>query len=903
MTDFKLPDLPSDEELGITDEDREAQPEADAPELSEEERRALGLGEAPPAPPSGGAPPKAKKTKKKPPEAPGPRSRWRGPVTLAVLVAAAWATSSRRTVPSPAAANAPDTAFSSARAMSMDVEIARTAHPTGSPAHERVRQFVVGRLRDVGLDPQIETTTAMIGRETRVRAATVRNVVARMPGTASTGAVLLVAHYDGAGISLAAGDDGAGVVAVLEAVRALRAGPPLKNDVIVLISDAEEEGLLGAQAFVDEHPWMADVQVVLNFEMRGGGGPSIMFETGNDNGWIVRAMQDAGIRPWTNALFYEVYKRLPNDTDFTRFRNAGKQGLNFAGISRASVYHQTYDEPSNLSEALLQHHGDNLLGMARWLGNATLTQVDAPDVTYFTLPWFGVMAYSGAFVLPVAAWMLLLAVLVLLAVLRFGGRWPGLLVGLGLGVVSAGLTGAVGWGLMRWLPRFHPEYGALVGSAFHHEGWYTLALVGSGLLIVTVSFGLARRWVAAPTLAWGALLLPLAGALYLSFRMPSAAANLQWPVVAAYLGAAVLLMGGSRTAMFSWIVALAMAIPVMVFLTPAVELLWLGLSFRAAPVLGVLVAVGLILLLPALYWLREPNWWWAPVTALVLGAAFLGLGIRVARPTAQLPYPSTLAWAFDHGTGEALWVTRGEGASPAAQAWATARAGAQLTESRPLDAFGYRSGAVVAPAQPVEVPAVQAWVLADSTVGTTRRMRLALRSAIGAELMQLRFPEQGATRVLSLNGHALPIEGRPELVEHWGDPAPAVIVDLELPQGAAVDMDVVEHLLRPGELVGAEHFTRPPELAPNVVWMSDRAMVLTPASALALQYGPPPFTIPSGEEAPPAVEPAGGEAPAEAPAAVDSVGAAVPDTGASARPDTARPDTSGAAPDTTARRR
>ena len=89
--------------------------------------------------------------------------------------------------------------------------------------------------------------------------------------------------------------------------------------------------------------------------------------------------------------------------------------------------------------------------------------------------------------------------------------------------------------------------------------------------------------------------------------------------------------------MLSWILALAMALPVMVFLEPAVELFWLGLSFRAALVLGVLVAIGLILLLPALHWLREPNWWWAPLTALVLAAAFLGLGIRAARPTPQLP--------------------------------------------------------------------------------------------------------------------------------------------------------------------------------------------------------------------------------------------------------------------------
>jgi hypothetical protein len=893
MTDYKLPDLPSDEELGITEEEREAYAaEKEGSELSEAERRALGLDDrtpkAPPPPP-GGKPPRAKK-KARPPEAPGPKSRWRGPAMLVALVAAVWMTSAQRTMPAPVAANAADTAFSSARAMAMDVEIARRAHPTGSPEQARVREYILERLVGLGLDPQVQTTTAMIERGSRVRAATVRNVVARMPGTASTGAVLLLAHYDAAGIALGAGDDGAGVVAILESLRALKAGPPLQNDVIVLITDGEELGLLGAQAFVDEHPWMQDVQVVLNLEMRGGGGPSIMFETGDQNGWVVRAVRSAGIRPWTNSLSYEVYKRLPNDTDFTRFRGAGKQGLNFAGISRASVYHQTYDQPTNLSEALLQHHGENLLGMTRWLGNASLTQVEAPDMTYFTIPWVGVMAYSGSLVLPVAAWVLLLAILVLLATLKSEGRWPGLLVGFGLGLVSVALTGAVGWALMRWLPRFHPEWGALVGSAFHHEGWYVLALVGAGLAIVTTLFGLARHWVGAGPLVWGALVIPLAAALFLSIQAPLAAATLQWPVTAAYLGLGTLLLKkGPRTATMSWALSLILAIGVLVFLTPAVELLWLGLSFRAALQLGVLVTIGLILLLPALDHVREPNAWWAPLTALVLGAACLGIGIQRAGPTAGLPAPSTLAWAFDHGSGEALWVTRPD-ASTDAESWAATGAGAPFTESRPMDGFGYRDTARVGSAPPPEVSPLEAWVVADSMAGGMRRVRLALRSAIGAELIQLRFPESGGTRLLALNGRALPTQERPTLVEHWGDPNPAVLVDLTLQQGAAIEMDVVEHLLRPGELVGAQHFQRPPGLAPNTVWMSDRAMVRTPASALALQYGEPPFAM--GD-----IELGGMPVPPEPAAAVPDTTGAVPDTTV---PDTTRavPDTS-VVPDTT----
>ena len=112
--------------------------------------------------------------------------------------------------------------------------------------------------------------------------------------------------------------------------------------------------------------------------------------------------------------------------------------------------------------------------------------------------------------------------------------------------------------------------------------------------------------------------------------------------------------------------------------------------------------------------------------------------------------------------------------------------------------------------------------------------------------MQFRFPDGGATRLLALNGRPLPIQGRPTLVEHWGDPGSGRLARPGAAPGAAVDMDVVEHLLRPGELVGADHFQRPPELAPNVTWLSDRAMVRTPAvRAQRPARFPPPFALPA----------------------------------------------------------
>ena len=94
--------------------------------------------------------------------------------------------------------------------------------------------------------------------------------MARLPGTRSGGrAFLLVAHYDSVPTGPGATDNGAGVATVLETVRALKAGPALRNDVIVLLADGEERGLLGARAFVDGYPWAQEVGAVLNLDTRG----------------------------------------------------------------------------------------------------------------------------------------------------------------------------------------------------------------------------------------------------------------------------------------------------------------------------------------------------------------------------------------------------------------------------------------------------------------------------------------------------------------------------------------------------------------------------------------------------------------------------------------------------------
>ena len=154
--------------------------------------------------------------------------------------------------PDPAPASAPPADFSADRAVSVVDQLAREPRPIGSPASDAARDALVGRLRAEGLAPRVDATASLAAEEGQARAARVENVVATLPGTDPTGAVVLMAHYDSVAAGPGAADDMSGVATILETVRALRAGPPLRNDVTVVLTDGEEAGLHGARAWVRE---------------------------------------------------------------------------------------------------------------------------------------------------------------------------------------------------------------------------------------------------------------------------------------------------------------------------------------------------------------------------------------------------------------------------------------------------------------------------------------------------------------------------------------------------------------------------------------------------------------------------------------------------------------------------
>jgi hypothetical protein len=320
--------------------------------------------------------------------------------------------------PDPVGADAPPDVFSAARARAELVRLLgdESPHPTGSAANDLVRARLIARLTEIGLTPQVQDTIACSG--IWPVCGRVQNVLARIDGAQSS-TLALMAHYDSREYAPGAGDDGAAVAALLEIARILHAAPQSTNTVLFVFTDGEEKGLLGAEGFFAQHAYAHDVAAVINVEGSGSAGPALLLRSGPRSGALVNTFRAVARYPVASSFSEELFKRMPNNTDLTVSSRFDKPGVDIAFAGERNHYHTPRDTIANLSTATLQHHGEDVLPLARALANADLSK-DAPKFVYTTLAQSVWLAYSPKTGLLIA----------ILAVVALGfatwRRWQGL---------------------------------------------------------------------------------------------------------------------------------------------------------------------------------------------------------------------------------------------------------------------------------------------------------------------------------------------------------------------------------------------------------------------------------------------------------------------------------------------
>ncbi|GAA4596969.1 hypothetical protein BJY16_002200 [Actinoplanes octamycinicus] len=688
---------------------------------------------------------------------------------LAVLALAGFAAVRSILPPAAAPVSAPAGEFSAERAFQHVRSIATRPHPAGSAANDQVRDYLVQTLRGLGLTPEVQDTVSPQGGELSASAggtglARVRNVVTVIPGTASTGRIFLVAHYDSAQTGPGGNDDAAGTATILETARALTSGGKLRNDVVLVLTDAEEACLCGAEAFVRQHPLARDSGVVLNLEARGSSGPAIMFETSAGNAKLVEAYAHAPY-PVGTSFAVEIYRRLPNDTDFTAFRDAKFTGLNSAYIDGAAVYHAPTDLPSAMDRDSLQHHGANALAVARELGGEDLTSElrDLGDATYFPVPGL-LVRYPGALVWPLAV-LAVLAVGALAWLARRRGRLTGRRLALAGALTVVPIVVSVVLAQLFWaaLTLIRPEYGALPIDPYR-PGLYRAGVIALAAAVVFAWFALLRRRLGAAALAvagrgWLAGLGVLLAAL-----TPGGAYLATLPALAGALGALVALFvrGWAATAAITVGAAVAVVIllPTVIMLFPA-----LGMGMGAAGAfLTVLLLLALLPVIDLIHPSAEPVQGLpaararrrgalptlaASLTVLVCAAA----GLVVDRFDAEHPALTQLMYALDADTRTAQWLST----EASTQEWTSQYvAGDPKAVAEILPAFGdeeLRTG----PAQPADLPAPLVTVTTDLKT-SDRVLTLLVKPQRTARFVTLHVSAASQVLTATVGGKVVPVD-------------------------------------------------------------------------------------------------------------------------------------------------
>jgi len=440
----------------------------------------------------------------------------------------------------------PPDQFSSERAMQHLPIIASQPHPSGSAAQAKVTEYLLETLRTCGLEPELQKTS---GAE---------NVIARLTGTKSTGAIVILAHYDSVSESPGAGDNGSGTSVLLEVARALTAAPPFQNDVIFLFDDSEElpGAFTGSIAFVREHPWMTSFS--------GGGG-----------------------------------------YDTTPFRDVGTMVLALEDNYPYKEKHTAMDVPKIVSEQSVHQMGEQTLAITKELASLDLSRQSTTQETFFAVPLLGFFHYPQNWA-PVLA--LLALILWLLSVILTRKKrlitLKGLLLASFTILMSAGLTALFIAALRPMLPEIFnwdvskwPDWPEVIPPSSLYAFLFFAVMT---LAIALASYKLSRRWCAPTEVALSSLMPFLLVGLASSFSSPKGAYLFTWPVL---IGSAVWLLAAAIPSFRKLpheLPSVLAAVPMILFVLPFIPGIVMGDGTKSLPILGAVLALLVSSALPSL---------------------------------------------------------------------------------------------------------------------------------------------------------------------------------------------------------------------------------------------------------------------------------------------------------------
>ena len=317
----------------------------------------------------------------------------------------------------------------------------------------------------------------------------------------------------------------------------------MRHTLMVLVTDGEESGLMGAVALVGDREVSERLRAYLNLEALGPSGLPVLFES--SDGLLVDGWRRAA--PWPRGTSYatEIYKRLPNDTDFTILNARGIRGLNFATIGSSAVYHTARDTPDRVPRRTLRRSIENAVAIVRELDRGNLETGASGDRVFFDVLNLVALAYSMSAARLVALAALLLAL----------GAWIKLIVDARRRGLVARLAMTAAWSLVGGVLIVSLMLGLtstlrVVSGTLHP--WYAhpdrfLALLAfavlGGVSLLLRAGSLLPRWLqgsADARIVWS-IALPVWALLAAGLEVVAPAASYLWVIPLLAAGISLLL--------------------------------------------------------------------------------------------------------------------------------------------------------------------------------------------------------------------------------------------------------------------------------------------------------------------------------------------------------------------------
>ena len=534
--------------------------------------------------------------------------------------------------------------YSAYRAQNHLKQIASKPHPGGSGAHSQVRNYIVKEAGKYVDSVAVINQTGLREYRSLAVAGNAYNILARMSGRNSSKAILLAGHYDTQPNSPGAADDGSAVASMLEVMQLL-SGYEHEHDVYFLFTDLEEVGLLGAEAFVHDYDSAASIALIINFEARGNSGINFTFETSEGNGWLIDQYAKAVSQPRANSLGYEIYKLMPNDTDFSEFKKTGVAGLNTAFLGGFAYYHSPEDHWENIDLGSLQNQGDLMWQLTSHLSNTDLTATRSNDVIYFNIfNW--VISYP-----PFWDWVAMLACAVLFIILITTRHYTiaGTAKGMAWYVVFITLSLAITWLFTAVVLAVNPHFGNFYSYNFYDSPVYLWMYAGGVGIAALVSLRLFRKPL---SLLPGPFIIHLTVAVIIKLFLPTGAFIIYLPLFWALVILVFLpLFPGKQ-----WVLGYKLPLPALLLWIPFIYFLFVVFSL-SLPYASVLF---MILLVPHL--LPAIDQWLAVSTRLpwIMAAGMVLIGFSWAQLKSVYdtghPLQVQLAYAADIDSEQAHWI-------------------------------------------------------------------------------------------------------------------------------------------------------------------------------------------------------------------------------------------------------